>query len=421
MIRILTTVAVLSLLLPGLAPAADTTLDLSIAAGDNDRVNEPICVPVVLKAAFADSQKVTLKDAAGKDIAIGQLTPPGVLAKSQPVGAGEALRELHFILPDLKKGQSLALKANISTDGKASGTSFAWKDTPGEFAELSFGTRPVLRYMYHALDESSKEKRDQTFKVFHHLYDPTGKQLVTNGAGGKYPHHRGLFFGFNKTTYGGDKLVDTWHCTNDTYQSHEKFLESDAGPVLGRHRIEVAWHGKGKEVFAKEQRELTVYNVPGGQLVQFATKLTTTGGPIKLDGDPQHAGFHFRADNEVAAKTEKQTIFVRPDGPGQPGTEKNWDPKTRQGPVNFPWNAMSFVLGDKRYTAAYLDHPANPKEARESERIYGRIGSYFEYEVTESHPLLVRYRIWLQEGQMSVAEVAAKSAAFVSPADVKVK
>jgi hypothetical protein len=421
MIRTLATAALLAMLLPGLAPAADTTLDLTVAAGDNDRVNEPICVPVVLKAEFADSQQVKLKDAAGKDIAIGQLTPPGVLAKPVTVGAGEKARELHFILPDLKKGQTLALKAQISTDGKAAGESFTWKDTPGEFAELSFGARPVLRYVYRALDESSKEKRDQTFKVFHHLYDPTGKRLVTNGPGGLYPHHRGLFFGFNKTTYGDGKLVDTWHCTGDTYQSHEKFLESVGGPVLGRHRVEVAWHGKGKEIFAKEQRELTVYNVPGGQLVQFATKLTTTGGPVKLDGDPQHAGFHFRADNEVAEKSKQQTIFVRPDGPGQPGTELNWEPRTRKGPVNLPWNAMSFVLGDKRYTAAYLDNPANPKEARESERTYGRIGSYFEYEVTEAHPLTVRYRVWLQEGQMTVAEVAAKSAAFVSPADVKVK
>ncbi len=421
MLRILAAASLLALLLPGLAPAADTTLDLTIAAGNQDRVNEPICVPVVLKAAFADSPKVALKDAAGKDIAIGQLTPPGVLTKIQPVAAGEAFRELHFILPSLMKGQTLALKAHLSTDGQASGTSFVWKDTPGEYAELSFGNRPVLRYMYHALDESSKEKRDQTFKVFHHLYDPTGTRLVTNGPSGLFPHHRGLFFGFNKTTYGDGKLVDTWHCTGDTYQSHERFLESVAGPVLGRHRVEIAWHGKGKEVFAKEQRELTVYNVPGGQLVQFETNLTTTGGPIKLDGDPQHAGFHFRAANEVAEKTKQQTIFIRPDGPGQPGTETNWEPRTRKGPVNLPWNAMSFVLGNKRYTAAYLDHTANPKEARESERTYGRIGSYFEYVVTAAWPLHVRYRIWLQEGQMSVPEIAAKSAAFVSPADVLLK
>src|SRR5207248_4787845 len=109
----------------------------------------------------------------------------------------------------------------------------------------------------------------------------------------------------------------------------------------------------------------------------------------------------------------KATIYDRTDGVGQPGETRNWDPKTRQGPVNLPWNAMSFVLDGKRYTAAYLDHPKNPKEARYSERDFGRFGSYFEYTVDEGKPLTVRYRLWLQEGQMQPAEVAALSKAFV--------
>jgi hypothetical protein len=272
--------------------------------------------------------------------------------------------------------------------------------------------------MYHALDDSTKEKRDQTFKVFHHLYDPAGKHLVTNGAGGKYPHHRGLFYGFRKVTYDG-KEVDIWHCTGDTYQGHEKFLETTAGPVLGRHRVQIGWHGKGKEKFATEERELTVYAVPGGQLVEFASRLRPVKGTVKLDGDPQHAGFHFRADDEVASKTEKETIFIRPDGEDKPGASRNWP--DQKGHVNLPWDAMSFVLGGQRYTAAYLDRPSNPKEARYSERPYGRFGSYFVAEVTEKEPLTVDYRIWLQEGKMAGEEVAAKSAAFASPVEVKVK
>src|SRR5581483_12011042 len=124
------------------------------------------------------------------------------------------------------------------------------------------------------------------------------------------------------------------------------------------------WHGQGKERFAVEERELTVYNVPGGRLVEFAARLRPTDGPVKLDGDPQHAGFHFRADNEVATKTNKETIFIRPDGVDKPGATRNW-PQDK-GHVNLPWNAMSFVLGGKRYTAAYLDRPDNPKEARYS-------------------------------------------------------
>jgi hypothetical protein len=422
MIRILAFTTTLALFVAGRMSAAEMTVAFTVAAGEHDRANEPVRVPLLVKADFANVKQAKVTDADGKEVAIGQLTPPDLLSKSLTAGADQKQRELHFILPELKKGQTLSLKVRLSTDAKdGTADGFVWKDTAGEFSELSLGKKPVLRYEYRALDDSTPQKREETFKVYHHLYSPDGKRLVTKGIGGLYTHHRGMFYGFNKITYDG-KPVDIWHCTGDTFQSHEKFLESEAGPVLGRHRIEIAWHGKGKEVFAKEEREMTVYNVPGGRLVEFASLLKTTGAAIKLDGDPQHSGFHFRADNEVADdKAKMKTIFIRPDGVGKAGEERNWDPKTKKGPVNLPWDAMSFVLGDQRFTTAHLDHPSNPKESRGSERTYGRIGNYFEYEVTEKQPLLVRYRIWLQEGQMTVEEVAAKSTAFVTPVEVKVK
>jgi hypothetical protein len=82
---------------------------------------------------------------------------------------------------------------------------------------------------------------------------------------------------------------------------------------------------------------------------------------------------------------------------------------------------MSFVVGGQRYTTAYLDRPTNPKEARFSERDYGRFGSYFVAEATEKKPLEVNYRIWLQEGQMTVDQVAALDQDFVTPVVVTVK
>src|SRR5207248_9514956 len=75
---------------------------------------------------------------------------------------------------------------------------YTWHDTPGKFLELRYGDRPVLRYMCAPFDDTSPETREATFKVYHHLYDPSGSRLVTNGPNGLYPHHRGLFYGFNK-------------------------------------------------------------------------------------------------------------------------------------------------------------------------------------------------------------------------------
>src|SRR5262249_6802514 len=129
-----------------------------------------------------------------------QLTSPGMM--SPPGGLTSTVKtraDLHFVLPSLKAGNTLTLKATISTDPPAEIEGFTWHDTKGKFMELRLGKRPVLRYMHLALDESSKDARNRTYKVFHHLFDPAGQRLVTNGGpDGLYPHHRGLFYGFNR-------------------------------------------------------------------------------------------------------------------------------------------------------------------------------------------------------------------------------
>jgi hypothetical protein len=280
-----------------------------------------------------------------------------------------------------------------------------------------------VTYHYERLDESSPASRVRTYKVFHHLYSPQGDRVVTNGLSDDpkvhSPHHRGIFYGFNRIGYDG-RTADLWHCTGGAYQEHDRWLSAEAGPVLGRHRVAISWHGQDRAL-VEEERELTVFNVPGGQLVGFASRLRSLAGRVRIDGDPQHAGFQFRAHNDVDALTAGETIYVRPDGIGKRGETRNWDPKTRHGPVNLPWNAMSFVLGGKRYTIAYLDHPENPKEARFSERDYGRFGSYFEYIIDEGRPLTVRYRLWLQEGLMKPEDVAGLSHDFVEPVTVTVQ
>ena len=128
--------------------------------------------------------------------------------------------------------------------------------------------------------------------------------------------------------------------------------------------------------------------MPGGTQIDWATVLTTKLPKVRLDGDPQHAGFHFRATQEVSKNGKENTYYLRPDGKGKAGETRNWDAKGRDAKaVNLPWNAMSFVVGGKRYTVLRINHPDNPKETRGSERDYGRFGDYFEYDLTPTKPL----------------------------------
>jgi len=298
----------------------------------------------------------------------------------------------------------------LASDAKNSAPSFSFEDKNSELSQVTLEGKPVLQFVHPVLKDG--KEREASYKPFHHLFDNSGA-LVTKGPGGQFTHHRGIFLGFSKVTYGNNVKVDIWHCKDDTHQAFEKVLLRESGPVLASEKDQIAWNGKNKETFAVEERQLIVYNVPGGQLVEFQSVVRTTGGPVLLDGDPQHAGFHFRASNDVAEKTSKETIYLRPDGEDKPGASRNWpDLKTH---INLPWNAMSFVLNDKRYTALYLDNLANPKEARFSERPYGRFGSYFVTEITKEKPLKLKYQIWLQDGKIDIENAKLKSQSFNNP------
>ncbi|HKD36034.1 MAG TPA: DUF6807 family protein, partial [Pirellulales bacterium] len=307
----------LSLLL-GL-PASSATaasVELTVHGGGHDRKDVSVMATIELPKNVHSPSSVELTLPDGKTIPA-ELTAVGICTGA--AGSPDR-RELHFILPEIKAGETLSLKGKLNSaeTSSSSASGFHWQDLPNDHFLLSNGDRPVLDYMCRPLDESSKDKRDETFKPYHHLYDPDGKILVTKGPGGLYPHHRAMFFGYNKISYSGN-TADVWHCTDGAYQSHEKLLDEEAGPVLGRHCVAIDWHGKDRVPFAHEQREMTVYSLPGGTIIDFASHLETARGKVHLDGDPQHSGFHFRAAQEVANKTSKDTIFIRTDGPAKAG------------------------------------------------------------------------------------------------------
>jgi len=418
------------LFLPIAAQAQPLRIEVT---GKSNLENVPVRVALQWPKDWGTPSTVALQ-IAGQN-GVGQLTSPSFVNEKIAAQDGKVRKDLVFIAPKIEAGKSLVvtIPAPAAKAAPTSADSFAWLKDEAGHTDLVFNVdgkpAPVLRYMHAPYDNSSKAARDKSYKVFHHVFDPSGTgKIITNGGHTNpdakekdlvFPHHRGLMFGFNKCGYDG-KTADTWHCTGDAHVSHDKTLFATAGPIMGEHRVLLSWHGPKDEIFATEERQMTVYKVPGGNLIEFATRLTPKVDKVRLDGDPQHAGFQFRASNDVAKQTAKQTYYLRPDGKGNPGETRNWDAKAKKG-TNLPWDVLSYVLDGKRYSVEYIDHPNNPGEKRYSERDYGRFGCYFEYDLTPDHPLLLNHRIWVQEGEMTAAQAETLRDAFVNAPTAAVK
>lgn len=315
------------------------------------------------------------------------------------------------------KTSPLLTLAFLLAAAPAARAQFVWTDTEGKHLELSRDGKVLARYVYEAIDESSPERRDETFKPFCHLYfNKWGHygELLTKGPGGKFTHHRGVFYGFSRISYtdpAGVKheKVDTWHCRK-AHQVHRRFAATEAGAEAASFTSEIDWIGDDGGVFASEARTMR-FSLAGSDLVvDFTSTLSTKCPEVVLDGDPQHAGFHFRAHNDVAEQTQNATYFIRPgSGIGAPGAAINWSEKAdNEQTRDLAWKAMCFTRRDTQTTVVYLDHPENPKPARASERQYGRFGTYFVAKLTPEKPLAVRYRLVIHPGEYESADEVAR-------------
>lgn len=281
--------------------------------------------------------------------------------------------------------------------GLAKEGEFSWKDTKGQYCDLFFGGKKVLRYMY-AYDTSSEQRRFETYKPLYHVYDARGNRL-TNGPDGenpygdgiKYPHHRGIFIGWNKLRCAG-RQYDLWHMKG-VAQVHKKFLVTTGGPKQAVLTTIIHWNDREGKPIIEETRQMTVHRQGGSTilLLDFQTDLKAVAGDVDLDGDPEHAGFQYRPHNGVAkgpAEGKAKYLFHK-DG---------IDPKKDK---DLPWVGMSYGLNARLYSVQHMSHPKNPRGAVYSAyRDYGRFGAFFKHKIEAGKTLTLRYCILVTEGSM---------------------
>lgn len=253
---------------------------------------------------------------------------------------------------------------------------------------------PILRYMYER-DTSSPDRNFDTAKVFAHVMAPGGEQTITKGAGGKFPHHRGIFIGWNRIEHGG-KRHDLWHVRN-TLQEHQEFLKTDGGEDGATITSKIAWIGVDGRQLIEEKRSYRVVPSPDTYaVIDFVSELTATAGDLKLDGDPEHAGVQFRPSQKVAENQSATFTFH----------EVGVNPEKQR---DLPWVAGTFRINDQTWTVQHMSHPSNPQGAVWSAyRDYGRFGPFPVIELDEGETEILRYRFRVTQGAAPPREQMAE-------------
>lgn len=244
---------------------------------------------------------------------------------------------------------------------------------------------PVLRYMFRR-DTSTPEQTFDTAKVFAHVLAPDGETTLTKGPGGKFPHHRGIFIGWNKIQHDGQRH-DLWHVRN-TRQEHREFLQTKGDKESGTITSKIAWIGVGDQQLIEEQRTYRITpSLDAYTLVDFTSELTATAGDLKLDGDPEHAGVQFRPSQLVAENQSAKYTFH----------EEGVDPKKQR---DLPWVACTFEINNQTWTVQNMSHPSNPPGAIWSAyRDYGRFGEFAVIELDQGQTVKLQYRFRVTEGR----------------------
>jgi hypothetical protein len=255
------------------------------------------------------------------------------------------------------------------------------------------GGATVATFVHAPYDRA---QHSATCKPWLRVFAADGRQL-TKDLGGLYPHHRGLFVGWNQVRCGG-KSFDFWHCSHGESQRVVSFRGD--GMAQEAH---VDWLAANGSAIVREVRTVTLRPIDASSFaLDVALALEAADADVQLGGDPQHAGCQFRAPQQFAAAVEPVVSYLRP--PTAHGSADDvW--------TGCAWIAATLPLAGGPVTVLRVEAADNPP-ATWSTRAYGRFGAMCTAKLTAGAPLRLRYRYVVAAGARDAAWCEAAAAAF---------
>ena len=293
------------------------------------------------------------------------------------------------------------------------------------FLEIETRGSKILRYNHAVVPPPQGQSELFSRSGFiHPLWSPSG-DVLTNIHPPDHIHHLGIWMPWTHTKFQG-KDVDFWNLKEGQGTVRfVKFLSTISGSVYGGFQAEhdhVALKtDQGEKVVLKEVWDVRVYNVGGPEegywLVDFkSTQRCVADSPL-YQIEYRYGGFGFRAaaewkgENAAYLTSEGKT---RKDGHG---TRARWCDTS--GAINGKWAGVT-----------HMSHPDNfrhPEPMRiwpefENQVFFNWAPSQLgDWVVEPGKDYIFRYRLYVHEGKVNVADSERLWQDFAEPPEVKVE
>lgn len=228
-------------------------------------------------------------------------------------------------------------------------------------------------------------------KPFLHVYGAEGELLTNPGLDregrttGQFPHHRGIFIGWKIESDLG--TWDLWHMNRagsiDVTGFERREARADGAELVARTVWRAGRKDEGGDDRLLEETRRMNFSRPADRTTQVDIQFELRAArDVRLAGDLQHSGVHFRAANSVAEAKNRTSYLQEPAGVVQGNDLK--------------WCRLEFPLGERWYGVQEMNAPSNPVQEL-SMRDYGRFGYFFKRALKKGETLELRYRFVIDE------------------------
>lgn len=327
--------------------------------------------------------------------------------------------EITWIVRDLRRGGSIRYELAFERVSRPAPTSGVLVEKRGADIDICLNNALFTRY-----DTTTGPNKP----FFYPLYGPGGKPMTRRypleripGEEPDHPHHRGMWF-----THGAVNGEDYWSEGPRAARTvHRRYEEVASGPVYGYFRAVTDWITKEGKKAAEDVREVWVYNVADGRLMDFEVTVRATEGPLTF-GDTKEGSFGLRVPESIRVRGGSGHIETAAGHKDADAWGKRAEWVDYYGPVEGE------TLG-----VAIFDHPKNLRHPTTWHvRDYGLFAvnpfGLHDFTGARDNPhlgdctvpkggsLTLRYRIFLHRGTTAEARIGDVWAAYADPPGVEV-